>query len=225
MALTKFALEILASRVKHRTVLSFGYPDLLMAPEEASVLIGAPLKKSSEFGAAHKREAPMADTQEVFAALGATLHCVDLIPTRFVEEVVDLNVEQDFGQFDVVLDAGTIEHCANIGMALMNAARSVKEGGYVFHSPPLSMTNHGFYNVSPTLLVDFYKQNGWDVLHQSCFSSKAPYRGLPVPAHARFVAQPDHALYFLAQRKSYAPLKWPVQWKYLTDEQKRAYKY
>lgn len=212
MALTRFALKLIAPYLQG-DVLSFGYPDLLMTPEKAGEILGRRLEKTTPFGSSHKQSIPLADTAEAFA--GCRWTCVDLMPTRGLERVVDLNEPQTFGAFDLVIDAGTIEHCANIGQALMNAAQSVKVGGHVFHSPPLSMANHGFYNVSPTLLMDFYEQNGWTVKHLSGFSSKAPYAPIQVAERKRFVMDDGAALYFLAQRTSASALRWPIQSKYL----------
>lgn len=220
MALTKDALTLLAPYLRKAKVLCFGYPDMLVTPEEASEITGARVRKLSPFGANHKREAPMADTQEVFDALGASVFCVDLLPTRMVEQVVDLNYPQQFDRFNVVIDAGTIEHCANIGQALMTAASAVAPEGVVYHSPPLNMPNHGFYAVSPTLLADFYLQNGWEVKFLRGFSASQPYYMFATPHYDRFKAQDNSALHFLARRTKDAPeeLKWPTQHKYLPKE-------
>ncbi len=218
MALTLHALKLLAPILRNKSVLTLGFPDILATPSEASQIIGETVTLESPYGHNHKREAPMCDTREVFHALGCRLACVDLFPTREVEVVVDLNEEgalKSFGLADIVIDAGTIEHCANIGGALKNAADQVTAGGFVFHSPPLSMMNHGFYNISPTLLWDFYEQNGWAVRHCSAFMAKSPYGGFSVSPHARFNAPSNAALYFLAERGDRAPLKWPTQHKYL----------
>lgn len=217
MALTPFAFKLIAPRIKG-AVLSFGYPDILMSPAEASEVIGKPLTKSTPFGGSHKRDIMLADTEEVFQVCGATFMCLDLIRTRDAEQIVDLNYPLDVGQYDLVVDAGTIEHCANIGQALMNAANAVQPGGYVFHGPPLTMLNHGFYNVSPTLLMDFYCQNGWRVEHLSGHSAASPYVPVTISEHARFTAPHGTAMYFLAKRLDDRPLKWPVQWKYLPKE-------
>jgi len=217
MALTPFAFKLVAPHIRGK-VLTFGYPDILMTAAEASAVIGKPLVKGTTYGAAHKRDITLADTQEVFEACGAQLTCLDLFRTRDAEQVVDLNYPVNFGLHDLVIDAGTIEHCANIGQALMNAASAVAVGGYVFHGPPLTMLNHGFYNVSPTLLVDFYEQNGWQMEHLSGHSAQPPYSPVDVTPHTRFTAPNGVAMYFLAKRISAAPLSWPVQWKYLPKE-------
>lgn len=216
MALTPFALKLIAPHLRLARVLALGYPDLLMTPSEATEILGCPpLSKSTPHGSAHKREIELADTTEAFRAVGARLTCVDMMPSRGVELCVDLNQPQEFVAFDLVIDAGTIEHCANIGQALMTAASAVRPKGRVFHSPPLSMANHGFYNVSPTLLVDFYEQNGWTVEHLSAFRVRPPYESVEIHARKRFAMVEGVALYFLAQRSDSAELRWPKQAKYL----------
>ncbi|HSW83545.1 MAG TPA: hypothetical protein VLH12_08725 [Usitatibacter sp.] len=223
MALTKFALQLLAPHLKGARVLAFGYPDLLATRAEAGAILGcrAPLQKTNPHGAAHKAKTEMAETVEAFTSAGAAaLVCLDVTPSRGVETKHDLNyplaasIATD--RWDLVIDAGTIEHCANIGQALMNAADAVAPGGRVFHSPPISMVNHGFYNVCPTLLVDFYEQNGWLVEHMSAFSARDFVR-YDIPRMARVHAPPESALYFLACRgpRATAAPRWPTQAKYL----------
>lgn len=210
MALTPFALGLIAPYLRG-DVLALGYPDLLMTPAEAARILGRPVPATAtEFGARHKLAIPLAETGAVFAALGVRLRCVDLRPSRGVEDSVDLNLPQYLGLFDLVIDAGTIEHCANIGQALLNAAGAVRPGGYVFHSPPLSMANHGYYGVHPALLVDFYQHNGWDVRHLSGFCVRPPYDPVVVHPRQRFAPPAGTALYFLAQRTDDRALSWPT---------------
>lgn len=65
------------------------------------------------------------------------------------------------GKYDVVIDGGTTEHVFDIATALFNCAKLVREGGFIFHDVPMNMLNHGFYNLNPTLLHDFYEDNGF----------------------------------------------------------------
>lgn len=217
MALTKFAVSLLAPHLRNCAVVAFGYPDMLITREEARELLGVNPNNVKPWGKHHKLYIECVDTMEVVLALGCTLRCYDVRPSRGVEIPLDLNEPQDVVSADVVLDAGTMEHCANIGQALKNIANTVAPGGVVFHSPPLSMVNHGFYNVNPTLLWDFYEQNGWNVLHLSAFAVRDNFNGFPLDAHARVPVQNDAALYFLAQRPrgTPVPLIWPTQQRYM----------
>lgn len=216
MALTAFAFELILPLLKGARVLSLGYPDILLPMDVAEKMVGKPLLAAeSAYAAAHKFKKVMPETFDVFCAAGArSVRFIDVKPSRGCEEVIDLNDPHDLGEYDLVLDAGTIEHCANIGQALKNAAQAVAPLGHVFHSPPMSMINHGFYNVCPTLLWDFYEQNGWGVKHLSGFNVHG-FDSVTVRQTQRFSTPHEVALYFLAQRGQVkAPLHWPTQTKY-----------
>lgn len=218
MALTRRALELLAPHMRGVTALSFGYPDALISVEEAGEMFDVRLVHRTQFGLSHKLGRECVETIELFRALKSSLTCIDVMPNRDVEQQRDLNAHLGMVDFDLVIDAGTIEHCANIGQALMNAANAVAPRGVVFHSPPLSMVNHGFYNVSPTLLHDFYTQNGWEVLHLSGFTVNrdADFPEFDVHPTDRIRYPDNSALYFLARKpQTPAPLRWPTQTKYL----------
>jgi len=49
----------------------------------------------------------------------------------------------------VVLDAGTMEHCFNVGQTIRNIVDMTKVGGFVIHLNPMTMINHGFFNYHP----------------------------------------------------------------------------
>lgn len=212
MALTLQAFQLLASRLPGKRVLSLGYPDLLVTPEDIFSLLGVQVTRFTEFGRWHGITRPVPETEHVFEQIGATLECVDVRPSRGVERVVDLNLPCELGPYDVVIDPGTVEHCFNVGQALMNAANAVAVGGCIFHSPPLTMVNHGFYNISPTLFNDFYKQNDWEIemlvgaTKEGCFDVR------PV---ARFSAPSEAYLYCIARRRTQAALRVPLQSKYV----------
>src|SRR5437762_2161473 len=126
MALSKEALKIIAPHIRNAKILSLGYPDLLIEPQDVQSLFGITPTKFTDNGNWHKVGHEIPETVEFFTQLGSTIDCVDIHASRGVERVVDLNQEQDFGEFDLVIDAGTIEHCCNIGQALMNAVEAVK---------------------------------------------------------------------------------------------------
>jgi hypothetical protein len=123
------------------------------------------------------------------------------------------------GKFDLVIDAGTIEHCFNIGQAIINAANAVNEGGAIFHTPPMSMVNHGFYNISPTLLFDFYMQNGWNV--EFCCGS-CPRGMYDINPYLRYAVPPESSIFFVARRTNMNPLSFPTQQKYLKNPDLKA---
>lgn len=215
MALSKEALQVIAPHIRGVKILSLGYPDLLITPEDMKALFDVTPTQFTENGTWHKVPHRLPETVEFFTQLGSTIDCVDIHQSRGVERIMDLNQEHDFGEYDLVIDAGTIEHCCNIGQALMNAVEAVKVGGRIFHIPPMMMMNHGFYNICPTLLHDFYTQNGWTIEHFSAMGKLGP-----VPFHPtnkfmqRSTSELNSWMFFLAKKNS-PELRWPVQTKYM----------
>jgi hypothetical protein len=212
MALTAAAIGLLARRLPGKRVLSLGYPDLVIRAEELERLLGVAVTRFTDFGRWHGVDFPLPETAAVFDAVGARLECVDIRPSRGIERVVDLNHPCDLGGHDLVIDAGTVEHCFNIGQAILNAAGAVVVGGSIFHAPPMTMLNHGFYNLSPTLLHDFYTQNGWQLEQLVGATREGTFE---VPATERFVGRPEALLYCLASRRTAGVLRFPTQTKYL----------
>lgn len=212
MALTAQALALLARHLPGKRILSFGYPDLVASAEQIERLFGVRPTRYTEFGRWHGVDFPLPETLEVFEAIGAELACVDIQPSRGVERVVDLNQPCELGSYDLVIDAGTIEHCFNIGQAILNAAGAVAVGGLAFHAPPMTMLNHGFYNINPTLFHDFYVQNGWTLEALVGGTREGKFQ---VQATRRFAGPPEAVLYCLARRQRAGALRFPTQSKYL----------
>lgn len=201
-------------KLKSKDVLSLSYPDLVMTIAECEQVTGIKAEKTNDSNRWHNKEEPLPETLEIFSKLGMKITCVDIVASRDVETVVDLNYPHDLGKFDLVLDCGTTEHCFNIGQALMNAANAVKEGGYILHTPPLSMTNHGFYCLQPTLFYDFYTQNGWEV---QFIAGELNNKWFEIPAVNRVKVPAEASLIVLAKRTNSKPLIYPMQSKYLSN--------
>ena len=105
-------------------------------------------------------------------------------------------------KYDVVIDGGTTEHVFDIARALMNCARMVRPGGFIYHAVPLNMLNHGFFNLSPTLLFDFYLDNGFEVL--KCVGVGKGIVDVPaffdLPPTKRFKIDDEATMHFLARK-------------------------
>lgn len=217
MALPRYALEILAPLLKGAKVLSLGYPDILATQEDCEAIFGVKPTDTIDAGAQHNVHRPLVETMGLMKLLGSTLDCVDVIQFRGFERVLDLNDPHDLGEYDLVIDPGTTEHCFNIGQAVMNAARAVRVGGRIYHSPPMFMINHGFYNVCPTMLWDFYTQNGWSIeLFEARVGDSAPVKIDARNASKRRVKVGlESGLVCVARRLTAAALRFPVQQKYL----------
>jgi hypothetical protein len=69
------------------------------------------------------------------------------------------------GRYDLVFEAGTLQHVFHLPQALANLHALLKDGGRVVHGqlPSHNHVDHGFYMFCPTLLWDFYSQNGWRI--------------------------------------------------------------
>ena len=172
--------NLLTEIISHRTnvsppikVCSLGYPDFLFTPQALSNNCTIPDMKpklASLNTCSYKGDLTNADTvqyvdpKSFFKLFNAKLDVIDVQKHRGDELIIDLNYSNSTlalaGQYDLVIDNGTLEHCFNIGEALINTASLIKSNcAYVFHINPLLMINHGFYNICPTLLFDFYSQN------------------------------------------------------------------
>jgi hypothetical protein len=68
------------------------------------------------------------------------------------------------GQFDVVIDAGTLFWCFDVAAVLENCLTMLKDCGDIIHV--CALTGHfgrGYYNIHPKLFRDFYEQNGFEI--------------------------------------------------------------
>ena len=68
-------------------------------------------------------------------------------------------------KYDFIIDAGTVEHCFNLGQVFDNIRRGVNSNdGIIIHVNPLNWLNHGFWNINPTAYFDFYNANGFEII-------------------------------------------------------------
>jgi hypothetical protein len=213
MALNAFSCGIIAPFIKGR-VLCLGVPVVLLRDEGCEAIFGVtPRKKVKAPHWAGLQETP--DPYDLIDQLGGELTCVDAIAHDGREVIADLNYPQDLGEFDLVIDAGTTEHCFNVGQALVTTAYSARVGGRVLNTNPVSMGNHGFYNFNPTLLIDFYKVNGFKVRLLELRDLDGNGELQEYRAANRFDVKNAVAMYCLAKRMEKVPLRYPIQSKYL----------
>lgn len=221
------ALAELAREAARAPVLGLGYPDIVESRDDLCTLFGEGIRgrltdrpDAQAVRARHGLESgEIVDTRSLFAALGLRLECIDVQAGFGVDRVVDLNetLPPDLvGRYSMVIDPGTIEHCFNIGQATMNAAQALAVGGFVVHVNPLSMFNHGFYNLNPTFYRDFYGDNGFQILFMN---GLAPLQGagafFDVAPAERFSGVPENSVMIvIARRIAARDLAWPVQGRY-----------
>jgi SAM-dependent methyltransferase len=109
------------------------------------------------------------DDKKLFKLLGFdSIDRIDYSDFEGAEHIVDLNKdglpENLLGQFDAVVDSGTLEHVFHVPNALKNIISLVKVGGrIIFLSPSSNHMDHGFYMFSPTLFADYFLANKFEI--------------------------------------------------------------
>lgn len=225
MALNPLMLEMLCGNLKQgQAIASLGYPDIVVPVETIRNLLGDKIlgvkwrEDSQGICERHYVESmQIVDSESFFEALGCTLDVFDIVQERGTEIVLDLNYpihESACGQFDHVLDVGTLEHCFNAPQALMNMASMVKVGGFVYHENPFNWGNHGFWGVNPTLFHDFYTDNGFEVVGLALVDHRGGKAYEP-PATKRFkFTNAEANILTVARRGEEKEFSMPVQTKY-----------
>lgn len=211
---------------------SAGYPDLLVNAEHLAMLLGAekaarvPVREDSQqILAWHGMQNLLDrvyDASSVFRELGYSMDVIDIVEARGGEIIVDLNLPlpDDFAhRYDLVVDTGTCEHCFHIGQAALNLASIVREKGLIIQALPLNAYNHGFYNVNPTWIFDFYPANGFEILYFKAISDIVLNpKVFDPPAHDRFRDVPANSILIVVARRSRVmQLTVPVQAKYAVN--------
>lgn len=213
--------ELVAARDTFRrpiNLLSLSYPDLLVGRktlEEVGVKEFPVVPNSGEIASWHGWKEDIYDTTSILRQLSIEPRYGDIRSFRGVEEYLDLNNYVRLPPADIILDPGTFEHCFNIGNAFRLVRECLHIGGFVIHVNPVSCLNHGFYNFSPTLYVDFYEQNGFEV--RSIQGMHGPWEDRKIeklPAFDRVSVRPEVMGLVVARKVSETPFVWPMQTKY-----------
>jgi SAM-dependent methyltransferase len=112
------------------------------------------------------------NAQSLFMMMGAeSVHSADFSAYENPDFIIDLNKPVDpahYNQFDVIMDAGTLEHVFDVATAFDNVNRMLRVGGnVVIFVPASNAIDHGFYSFSPTLFFDYFGDNGYSQM--SCY--------------------------------------------------------
>lgn len=179
MGIARSALQILLQEGSRRSfsgaVLTLGKQDIWfnedllrgMAAEYRVPLMEAPERRppiKAEFASKG-----FISDHHLFSMLGFDgMRVLDFSDYEGADTVFDLNSEalpdSLLGQFDAVIDGGTIEHIFHVPNVLNNIFKMLKVGGRIIHlSPSSNHIDHGFYMFSPTLFWDYYYCNGFEV--------------------------------------------------------------
>lgn len=109
------------------------------------------------------------DDHTLFRMMGfSEVASVDLSSYERAEFIADLNQpfpEELRDRFDVVFDAGTLQHVYDIPEAMANIHRAVRVGGRIIIGMAASHNHvdHGFYMFSPTLFYDYFVANHYEI--------------------------------------------------------------
>jgi hypothetical protein len=108
-------------------------------------------------------------SDELFKAMGATrVDAMDASDFEGATILQDLNeplAPRLHGQFDAVVDSGTLEHVFNVPGAFKNAMDALKVGGHFFAGLPANnWCGHGFYQFSAEFFYRvFSEENGFQM--------------------------------------------------------------
>ena len=240
MAMNHVYLNLLRGTLNHvrpepgvrLKTLALGYPDLIASREEILAIFPSlpatafSIRSDSDVIARRHGVNPLKveifDSDEIFKALGLDVDYIDIAPSRGIEQRIDLNEPFPIsmaGQYDFVIDTGTLEHCFNVGQAFKNVADAVALNGTIVQAAPLNRFNHGFWNFSPTAYHDYYHDNGFRILYLKGWAGGVVgnFLEFDVSPVAGFKTAPENAaLVCVCQKVEIRPHRWPTQWKYRT---------
>lgn len=94
----------------------------------------------------------------------ASIAAIDFDGTEIAQKL-DLNQPIELGRrFDIVHNAGTLEHVFDIAQAFRNIHNLTRPGGVMIHHAPfVGWVDHGFYALQPTLFWDLAEANNYHV--------------------------------------------------------------
>lgn len=178
MGLAKGSVSILLNECARKTfsgeALTLGKLDIYTSKEtleEVADRFGVALTTSAITLASKPEFASLGyiSDESLFSSLGfTTLRSMDYSDFEGADVIHDLNSEnapiEHRERYDLIVDAGTLEHVFHFPNALNNVFQMLKVGGRVVHILPASnMVDHGFYMFSPTVLLDYYGANNFTV--------------------------------------------------------------
>lgn len=109
------------------------------------------------------------DSITMFKMMGFSIvHSLDLTDYESADIIFDLNCNElplyMINSYDYIYDGGTLEHVFNLPTALINTSKMLKVNGIIIHDLPAhNWFDHGFYSISPTLLIDYYNVNNFKI--------------------------------------------------------------
>jgi SAM-dependent methyltransferase len=171
MAVTNYAykrlLQLLKSPVpshgKVLTLSKYGFPRY-KTQQAIADSVGFPLDIDKKY----LEDRHASDVVSLKALGFDTVTSVDNSEFEGCDRVLDLNLpipEDMRGQYQYVIDAGTMEHIFNFRATLRNIHRLLARGGvFVYDAPYWWEPYHGFYNFSPEVFSRYFSVNNWELI-------------------------------------------------------------
>lgn len=188
-----FLLDAYQRGVSFKSTLTLGRTQLYLQPNEVQRVRRLAGREASE-AARRTKFGGFADEFMKSLLNIETLEALDYSPYQGASLIHDLNqpISPDLeDRFDVVLDAGTIEHVFNFPVAIANCMKMVRAGGRLFI---ITVANnhcgHGFYQFSPELFFRLFKNRNGFHLHRLLLL-KHPFPGLELSSKQRLFSVQD----------------------------------
>jgi hypothetical protein len=212
----EFLLQSKVSGARLDRIMTLGRQNLFVGPKEIERLAEEhgclkgfkPQGRAGGYGYA----------DEYFRSLGATvvdsMDNSDYEGASFVHDAnLPISIEME-EKYDIVCDAGSLEHIFNFPTAIANCMRMVAVGGrLILNTPANNLFGHGFYQFSPELLYRVLSEvNGFKVLRMVAveYGFYRPWYAVSDPANTKARVTLTNAfpvyLFVEAERISSVPL-------------------
>lgn len=164
-----FLVEARAAGARFDSTLTLGRMAAFLAPRDWRRLSAALAIIDPQAARIVGTEVPIF-MDDFFAALGTKrLDAIDASNFEGAQLVLDMNEplpDSLRGQYDAVVDGGTLEHVFNVPTAFRNAMDALKTGGHLFATLPANnWCGHGFYQYGADFFYRvFCAENGFEVV-------------------------------------------------------------
>jgi hypothetical protein len=177
---TRFLLQARANGLQFGKTLTIGRQNVQLTPRDLGRLAREFEFPSWELTSI-KEKSLLTYIEPILTILlkALSVESIDVSNYESATHVHDLNTplpEKFHGQFDTLLEAGSLEHIFNLPIALKNLMQAVKVGGTIFiQTPANNYFGHGFYQFSPELFYRvFSDENGFQVKRMHLFEHFFP---------------------------------------------------
>jgi len=230
-SLTKIK-NILDLLPKNPKILFLSYPDLLVTPKQLNQIfkrkfIGLKYRSDSdEILNWHKGYKYILNgifrTEDVFNQLNCECTFYDLGPYRQAEEIKNLNDEwHEYKKFDLVID-NVLQHCFNVGQALLNIHHSLDVNSCVMHLHPYLWPNQGFHCFSTEFYWSWYDL-GYEVIDFEVHDKNKCYK-MKQWEKAPEVGKKSKIIVIAKKKEPSRHIHWPIQRKFQVHASSKIYK-